>query len=139
MRSSAEDAPLLLQFEIFNFQFAIPNSRFPVPQFPPGFPAGRSSPHDISLHVYFCAMAKRNQVAPKTFEEALQELEQILSDMEGGQVGLEESIVKYERGSFLIQHCRAVLGAAEKQIELLTKAPDGSLAAEPLPEAAGEV
>ncbi len=99
----------------------------------------RPPPHTISLHVYFCAMAKRNQVAPKSFEEALQELEQILSDMEGGQVGLEESIVKYERGSFLIHHCRTVLGAAEKQIELLTKAPDGSLAAQPLPETAGEV
>ena len=83
-------------------------------------------------------MAKAKQVPPKTFEEALQELEQILGEMEGGQVGLEESIVKYERGSFLIQHCRMVLGAAEKQIELLTKAPDGSLVAEPLPETAGE-
>ncbi len=82
-------------------------------------------------------MAKAKQVPPETFEEALQELEQILGDMEGGQVGLEESIVKYERGSFLIRHCRTVLGAAEKQIELLTKAPDGSLAAEPLVEAAG--
>ena len=100
-------------------------------------PARRSSPHDISLHVYFCAMAKRNQVAPKTFEEA----SGAGADPRRhgrGPGGLEESIVKYERGSFLIQHCRSVLGAAEKQIELLTKAPDGSLAAEPLPEAAGE-
>jgi exodeoxyribonuclease VII small subunit len=83
-------------------------------------------------------MAKRNQVAPKTFEEALQELEQILQEMEGGTVGLEESIVKYERGSFLIRHCRTVLSAAEKQIELLTKGPDGALVSEPLPEPAGE-
>jgi exodeoxyribonuclease VII small subunit len=83
-------------------------------------------------------MAKKNQVAPKTFEEALQELEQILGEMEGGKVGLEESIVKYERGSFLIRHCRTVLSAAEKQIELLTKGPDGSLVAEPLPESAEE-
>jgi exodeoxyribonuclease VII small subunit len=83
-------------------------------------------------------MAKKNQVAPKTFEEALQELEQILGEMEGGSVGLEDSIVKYERGSFLIRHCRTVLSAAEKQIELLTKAPDGSIASEPMPEPAGE-
>jgi exonuclease VII small subunit len=40
--------------------------------------------------------------------------------------------VKYERGNFLIQHCRGVLGAAEKQIELLSKGPDGSLQSEPL-------
>jgi len=60
------------------------------------------------------------------------ELEQILTDIEGGEVGLEQSLVKYERGSFLIQHCRAILGKAEKQIELLSKGPDGELKAEPL-------
>ena len=77
-------------------------------------------------------MGKKNQTPPKTFEEALKELEQILADIEGGEVGLEESLVKYERGTFLIQHCRTVLGAAEKQIELLSKAPDGSLQSEPV-------
>ena len=57
--------------------------------------------------------------------------------MEGGQVGLEESLVKYERGSFLIQHCRNVLNAAEKQVELLSRGGWGILA-EPLEEPAGE-
>src|SRR5436309_15459530 len=66
-------------------------------------------------------MAKRSQVPPKSFEEALAELEQILSDIEGGEVPLEESLVKYERGQFLIQHCRQVLSKAEKQIEMLGK------------------
>ena len=77
-------------------------------------------------------MAKRNQTPPKSFEEALQELEQILAEIEGGEMGLEESLVKYERGTFLIQHCRTVLNSAEKQIELLSKAPDGGLQAEPM-------
>jgi exonuclease VII small subunit len=40
-------------------------------------------------------------------------------------VGLEESLVKHERGTFLIQHCRAILSRAEKQIELLTRSTDG--------------
>jgi exodeoxyribonuclease VII small subunit len=75
-------------------------------------------------------MAKKNQIAPKSFEEALDELEQILADMEGGQVGLEQTLVKYERGAFLIQYCRGVLNGAEKQIELLSKGPDGSLQSE---------
>jgi exodeoxyribonuclease VII small subunit len=76
----------------------------------------------------------RNQyVPPKSFEEALAELEQILAEIEGGQVALEQSLIKYERGNFLIQHCRGVLSAAEQQIELLSKsAGDGSLAAKPL-------
>ena len=69
-------------------------------------------------------MSKRSaqqQSLPKTFEDALRELEQILSEIENGEVGLEESLVKYERGNFLIQHCRGVLSAAEKQIESLSK------------------
>jgi exodeoxyribonuclease VII small subunit len=74
-------------------------------------------------------MAKKPQTPPRSFEEALRELEQILAQIEGGEMGLEESLVKYERGNFLIQHCRAVLGQAEKQIELLGKSPDGGLAA----------
>jgi len=75
---------------------------------------------------------KKNQTPPKSFEDALRELEQILSEIEGGQVGLEESLVKYERGTFLIRHCRTVLGNAEQQIELLGKGTDGSLQTEPL-------
>jgi len=83
-------------------------------------------------------MAKKTQVAPKTFEEALSELEQIVADIESGQVGLEESLVRYERGTFLIQHCRGVLNSAEKQIELLSKTAEGGLAANPMNAADGE-
>ena len=77
-------------------------------------------------------MAKKIQSPPKTFEEGLNELETILAEIEAGEVGLEESLVKYERGTFLIQHCRGVLTAAEKQVELLSKMPDGSLQAQPV-------
>jgi len=45
-------------------------------------------------------MARKTQVPPKSFEEALRELEQILSDIEAGELGLEESLVKYERREF---------------------------------------
>jgi exodeoxyribonuclease VII small subunit len=77
-------------------------------------------------------MGKKNQVAPRTFEEALAELEQIVAEIEGGQVGLEESLVKYERGTYLIQHCRGVLNVAEKQIELLSKSADGGIETSPM-------
>lgn len=79
-------------------------------------------------------MARKNQTRPKTFEEALAELEQILSDIEAGELGLEESLLRYERGNFLIQHCRGVLNVAEKQVDLISRAPDGSAATPPLPE-----
>ena len=77
-------------------------------------------------------MAKPNLTPPKTFEQALQELEQILAEIEGGEMGLEDSLGKYERGNFLIQHCRTVLSAAEQHIEKLSKSPDGGLQGEPM-------
>ena len=79
-------------------------------------------------------MAKKTQTPPRTFEEALAELEQILAEIEAGELGLEESLVKYERGNFLIHHCRGVLNTAEKQIELLSKSEDGGLTATPMQE-----
>jgi exodeoxyribonuclease VII small subunit len=66
-------------------------------------------------------MAKK-QTPPKSFEDALSELEQILAEIESGNVSLEQSIAKYERGNFLITHCRGVLKTAETQIELLNRA-----------------
>ena len=38
----------------------------------------------------------------------------------------------YERGQFLIQHCRGILGRAEKQIEVLSRTESGELASEPM-------
>lgn len=76
----------------------------------------------------------KKQTPPKNFEEALAELEGILRQVEGGEVMLEDMLTKYERGQFLIRHCREVLGEAEKQIEKLTKAEDGALEAEPMDE-----
>ena len=79
-------------------------------------------------------MAKKAQSPPKDFEEAIKELEQILGEIERGEVGLEESLLKYERGNFLIQHCQGILNTAEQQIEVLSKAGSGELKANPLPE-----
>jgi exodeoxyribonuclease VII small subunit len=60
-------------------------------------------------------MAKKNVTPPKSFEDGLQELEQILADIESGALGLEDSLGKYERGTFLIEHCRGVLASASPQ------------------------
>ncbi len=75
-------------------------------------------------------MGKKQHNVPKTFEEGLHELEQILAEIEAGQVGLEQSLVKYERGMYLLGFCRAILGQAEKQIEELTAGGEATPAAE---------
>jgi len=82
-------------------------------------------------------MAKQ-QTPPKTFETAVEELEKILTLIESGELGLEETLVKYERGNFLIQHCREVLSAAEKEIEVISKGPDGTLVSKPFDAPAEE-
>lgn len=60
--------------------------------------------------------------APK-FEDALARLESIAEEIEGGEIGLEESIARYEEGMKLVQHCRKILDAAEQRI--VEFEPDG--------------
>lgn len=57
---------------------------------------------------------------PLSFEQAVQQLEQIIERIESGQAGLEQSITEYERGVALIKRCRQVLDRAEQRVEELT-------------------
>ncbi len=80
-------------------------------------------------------MAKKkttpNQEMP-TFEEALSDLQTIVGQLEEGELGLEESLEQYEKGTGLLRHCFSVLQNAEQRIELLTgEDADGNLIAEP--------
>lgn len=56
-------------------------------------------------------------IAELSFEKALEELEQIVSRLERGEVPLAESIVIYERGDALRKHCDALLKQAEARVE----------------------
>jgi exodeoxyribonuclease VII small subunit len=55
-----------------------------------------------------------------TFEQALQELENIVGRLERGDVELEASISIYERGEALKLHCNRLLKQAEARVEKLT-------------------
>jgi exodeoxyribonuclease VII small subunit len=66
-----------------------------------------------------------------TFEESVSQLEQIVAAIESGQIGLEESLAKYEQGMELVKRCRGILDRAEKRIEQLTETKEG-LKPEPL-------
>ena len=61
------------------------------------------------------------------FEEALKQLEEIVSQIEQGRISLEESIEKYAQGTELIRKCRSILDEAEKKITILSRSEDGSL------------
>lgn len=53
-------------------------------------------------------------------EEALDDLERIVGELEEGRLTLEESLALFERGIGLIRLCNARLDCAEKKIESLT-------------------
>ena len=59
------------------------------------------------------------------FEQALQQLERIVSQLEGGNVALEDSILIYERGEALKARCDALLKKAEVRIEKISVTADG--------------
>ena len=58
------------------------------------------------------------------YEAAVAELEQIVQNMEAGQLPLEESIGAYRRGCELLKYCQQQLSDAERKIQVLE---DGSL------------
>ena len=57
---------------------------------------------------------------PVSFENALEELETVVEQLEGGELTLEESLALYERGIALGDHCQKSLNAAEQKVLLLT-------------------
>ena len=75
-------------------------------------------------------MAKKNAAAEPApagsedgpgFEEALERLETIVEELEGGSLSLEQSIARYEEGVKLSRRLTQTLDRAEKRIERLTE------------------
>ena len=65
------------------------------------------------------------------FEDSLARLEQIVSQLETGNLPLEESLRVFEEGVTLARHCARYLEEAEKRIEILTKDDQGALGTTP--------
>ena len=70
-----------------------------------------------------------------SFEESFEKLEQIVRQLEDGQLGLSESLARYEEGIRYLKQCHQALSAAERKIELLTSVDENGCAeTEPLDE-----
>jgi exodeoxyribonuclease VII small subunit len=65
-----------------------------------------------------------------TFEQALERLEAIVSALESGDKGLEESISLFEEGTRLSRLCQEMLTAAQGKIEKLVEGAAGKLSTE---------
>ncbi|MFO7758545.1 MAG: exodeoxyribonuclease VII small subunit [Roseovarius sp.] len=64
-------------------------------------------------------------VTELTFEQAMQELEQVVGRLERGDVALDESITLYERGAELKKRCETKLKEAEEKVAAITLDSDG--------------
>lgn len=67
-------------------------------------------------------MNKKNQ----TFEASMARLEQIVRQMEAGDVALEESMKLFQEGTELVKKCGAILDQAELQITMITSDSEGN-------------
>ncbi|WP_299922640.1 exodeoxyribonuclease VII small subunit [uncultured Pelagimonas sp.] len=65
-------------------------------------------------------------LAEMTFEQAMAELEQVVGQLERGDVALEASINLYDRGAKLRAHCEAKLKEAEEKVAAITLDGDGN-------------
>ncbi|MCF6444526.1 exodeoxyribonuclease VII small subunit [Nereida sp. MMG025] len=64
-------------------------------------------------------------VTEMSFEEAIAELERVVSQLDSGSVELDASIKLYERGTELKKHCEAKLKDAEEKVAKLTVSAEG--------------
>ena len=57
--------------------------------------------------------------APASFEQAMQELEQLVIKMEAGELPLEASVAAYKRGSELVRFCAVQLDKVDSQVKVM--------------------
>ena len=70
-------------------------------------------------------MKKKADEGEMKFEQALKRLEEIVEEMEAGEVSLDDLLKKYEEGVKLAHFCQGKLGEAQQRIELLAKGKGG--------------
>ena len=70
-------------------------------------------------------------MAKKTFELAMKQLEQIVQDLESGDMPLEKAIKTFEDGIQLSKFCSEKLDETEKRITILMQSSDGKLSEAP--------
>jgi exodeoxyribonuclease VII small subunit len=77
------------------------------------------------------------QSSELTYEEALGELEGILSKLEGEGLTLDETVTLYERGQVLAHYCQRLLDTVELRVQQLREDENGTTRVEPFPPERG--
>ena len=66
-------------------------------------------------------MTEKKTEKPLGFEKALEKLEALVNEMEGGELSLEHMMKNFEEGSQLVTYCEDKLNEVERKIEILVK------------------
>jgi exodeoxyribonuclease VII small subunit len=69
-----------------------------------------------------------------TFEDSLKKLENIVDQLEKGELTLEQSLKLFEEGVALSATCKKELDEAEGKVQMLIRQQDGSFRSEPFPQ-----
>lgn len=69
-------------------------------------------------------MSKDNK---DNFETSMKKLEEIVTELENGNLNLDESVKKFEEGMKIAKECNNILEQAEKKISILLEGNDGEL------------
>jgi exodeoxyribonuclease VII small subunit len=72
-----------------------------------------------------------SDVGKMSFEDALEELEDIVRELEDGNIKLDQAIGAYERGAKLKAHCAKKLSEAKAKVEKISLGPAGPERTEP--------
>lgn len=71
--------------------------------------------------------SEQNTASIAGFEKSLDELENLVRDLEQGELSLEQSLSAFERGVKLTRECQQALKGAEQRVEQLVQNGDGTL------------
>lgn len=66
------------------------------------------------------------EMSKENFEESMKKLEGIVTELENGNLNLDESVKKFEEGMKIAKQCNTILEDAEKKITILLE-KDGEL------------
>lgn len=72
-------------------------------------------------------------MAKKTFEQSMKQLEQIVQELESGDLPLEKAIKKFEEGIQLSKLCAQKLDETEKKVSMLLEDDQGNVTEAPFP------
>ena len=81
-------------------------------------------------------MTRKRNDSDKGFEESMRRLEELVNQMEEGELSLDEMVSAFEEGTQLVQSCGKKLDEVERKIEMLVKKNE-KIATEPFDESNG--